>query len=283
VRTFWKIAVTFGVLGLFVIIIAFMMAYMIGDFKGLDLSGAGGEVAIVPIQGDITLGGCGSSLLFATSCAEVDTFKSELKAADDDPAVKAIVLDIYSGGGDVVASREMMRAVKNTEKPVVAWIGEIGASGAYYVASSADKVVAHDDSMTGSIGVIMPVTQYYKLMDNIGVNVTVIKAGDSKDIASPYRPMREDEKEELQSMIDKVYDSFVVDVARNRNLSVDYVRNISRGKIYLGSEAKDLGLVDELGGLDDAVKLAGKLGGISGEPTVKRQERKVGLLDLLNS
>ena len=262
------------------IVIAFAIAAIVG---GADISSfSGGEVAVVPIYGDITLGGCSSGILFTETCAEVGDIKDQLKAADNDPQVKAILLDIYSGGGNVVASRELMRAIKNTKKPTVAWIGEIGASGAYYAASAADKVVADDDSMTGSIGVIMPVTQYYGLMDKLGVNVTVIKAGESKDIGSPYRPMTDEEKGELEGMIGKVYDSFTSDVAKNRNLDLEYVKNISRGKIYLGSEAKDLGLVDELGGFDYAVELAAGLGGIKGEPKLKRPERKVRLTDLLS-
>ena len=140
-RTFWKVIVTFGVLGIFVLIIAFGIAALMGGLKAPSLSSAG-DIAVVPIYGPITLGGCGGTVLQAESCADVSTIKQQLKDADDDPKVKAIVLDVYSGGGNVVASRELMRAVKNTKKLKVAWISEIGASGAYYVASAADKIVA---------------------------------------------------------------------------------------------------------------------------------------------
>ena len=278
-KTFWKVVVTFGVLGLFVLVIAFSIAYFMSDMRVPSLGG--GDVAVIPIYGTITMGGCGGGLLNAESCADVSEIKQELKDADNDPRVKAIVLDVYSGGGNVVASRELMRAVKRTEKPTVAWIGEIGASGAYYAASAADRVVADEDSMTGSIGVIMFIEHYYDLFDWVGINVTTIKAGNSKDIGSPYRPMTQNEQDEMQAMIEKVYDSFVFDVARNRHLEVGYVRNISQGKIYLGSEARDLGLVDELGGFDDAVSIAANMSGIRGEPGVRRPERKVGLIDLL--
>jgi protease IV len=278
-KTFWKVVITFGVLGLFVLIIAFAIAFMAG---GLDVpSFGGGQVAVVPIHGTITLGGCPGGLFSGDSCANVDDIKDQLKAADSDPMVKAVVLDVYSGGGNVVASRELMRAVRDTKKPTVAWIGEIGASGAYYAASAADKVIADEDSMTGSIGVIMFVEHYYELFDWVGINVTTIKAGNSKDIASPYRPMTDEEKGELQGMIDKVYDSFVRDVALNRGRDLDYIRNVSQGRIYLGSEAKDAGLVDDLGGFDYAVQEAGRLGGIKGEPAVKKPEKKVRLIDLL--
>lgn len=277
-RTFWKIAVTFGVLALFVLIIAFSIAALA---TGVKMPSVGGSVAVIPIHGTIMMGGCPGSLFAQESCADVDEIKGLLKDADNDPTVKAIVLDVYSGGGNVVASRELMRSIKKVKKPKVAWIGEIGASGAYYAASAADKVVADEDSMTGSIGVIMFIQHYYDLFDWVGINVTTIKAGNSKDIGSPYRPMTEDEKGEMQSMIDKVYGSFVSDVAKNRGMDLDYARNISQGRIYLGSEAKEVGLVDELGGFDDAVRLAGELGGIKGEPNLKRPEKKVGLLDLL--
>lgn len=278
-KTFWKLAITFSALALFVIVFAFGLFAVI---NAADLpSFSGGNVEVIPIYGQITLGGCPGGVFSSEACADVETIKQQLKAADDDPTVKAIVLDIYSGGGNVVASRELVRAVKKTEKPVVAWIGEIGASGAYYAASGADKIMADEDSMTGSIGVIMFVQHYYGLMDWVGVNVTVIKAGDTKDIGSPYRPMRDDEKEELQNMVDKVYESFLVDVAENRGIELERMREIADGRIYLGSEAYELGLVDELGGLDEAIALAAQMGGITGEPGVKKQEKKMSLADLL--
>ncbi len=279
VRTFWKILLTFAVLGLFVLVIAFSFAAVL---SGLDVPAlGGGAVAVVPVHGSITMGGCPAGLFDSESCADVEEIKDLLKSADRDPSVKAILLDVYSGGGNVVASRELMRAVKATKKPTVAWIGEIGTSGAYYAASAADTVMADENSMTGSIGVIMFVEHYYGLFDWVGINVTTIKAGDSKDIASPYRPMTEEERLELQSMIDKVYDSFVADVAENRHMSLDVAKKAAQGRIYLGVEAKDAGLVDELGGYDDAVARAAVLGGIRGEPEVRKPERKVRLTDLL--
>ena len=278
-RTFWKILLTFAVLGLFVLVIAFSFAAVL---SGLDVPVlGGGAVAVVPIHGTITMGGCPAGLFDSESCADVDEIKDLLKSADRDPSVKAILLDVYSGGGNVVASRELMRAVKGTKKPTVAWIGEIGTSGAYYAASAADKVMADENSMTGSIGVIMFVEHYYGLFDWVGINVTTIKAGDSKDIASPYRPMTDEERLELQSMIDKVYDSFVADVAANRHMSQDDAKKAAQGRIYLGVEAKDVGLIDELGGYDDAVARAAVLGGIKGEPEVRKPDKKVRLTDLL--
>jgi protease IV len=278
-KTLWKLLVTFGVIALFVFIFAFAIAFI---FSGVDMPAfRGGNVAVIPIKGQITLGGCQSGLFGTVSCADVDTIKKHLRDADKDPTVKAIVLDIYSGGGSVVASRELVREVKRTEKPVVAWIGEVGASGAYYVASAADKIVADEDSTTGSIGVIMFIEHYYGLMDWAGVNVTVIKSEGGKDIGSPYRPMTDDEKAELQEIIDKVYENFIRDVAENRGLDIEYVRSIANGRIMLGADAYNLKLVDELGGQDDAIALAAKLGNISGEPGIIKPQRKASLMDLL--
>ncbi len=271
-KTFWKLVLTFAVLSLFILVIAFVMAALV---SGLDMpSLTSGYVAVIPMHGPITMHGCGGGLFMTGGCVSTENIKEELRKADEDPTISAILLDISSGGGEVVASRELMREVKKTKKPIVAWIGEIGASGAYYVASAADLVVADENSMTGSIGVRMELMHYYELLDSIGVNMTVIKAGESKDIGSPYRPMTKEENKELTDMIDKVYVSFITDVAENRNLNLDYVKTIAKGKIYLGMEAKEVGLVDELGGFDDALAFAGKLGNIEGEPRIVKPEKK---------
>ncbi|HDH41806.1 MAG TPA: signal peptide peptidase SppA [Candidatus Altiarchaeales archaeon] len=277
-KTRWKVLITIGAFVLFLLAIvgtvllvkeAFVMPFM------------GNRVAVIPIKGDITLEGCGSSIFGTYQCARVSTIKKSLREADGDPTVRAVVLDINSGGGSVVASRELMRAIKNTSKPVVAWIGEAGASGAYYAATGADRIIADRDSLTGSIGVIMVVRHYYGLYQKLGINVTVIKAGKGKDIGSPYREMTEEEKEELKEMLNQIYHDFVSDVAKNRNLSFSYVENISDGTIYLGSKAKELGLIDDIGGIDDAIHLAAELGGIEGEPVVKGEAREeISILDL---
>jgi protease-4 len=279
VKTFWKIVITFGVLALFVLVIAFII-FILTQWSSMPVIGRG-AVAVIPLKGTITLGGCPGGLFYIEECSQVNVIKQYLKDASEDNSIKAVVLYVDSGGGNVVASRELMRAVKEFDKPVVAWIGEIGASGAYYVASAADKIMADEDSITGSIGVIMFVQHYYELMDEIGVNVTIIKSGRSKDLGSPFRPMEPEEIEEIQEMIDEVYFDFIYDVAENRNLSINYIRNISDGSIYLGSQAVKLRLVDETGGLDDAIMLAGRLGGIEGKPEVKKIKKTIGWRDIL--
>lgn len=241
----------------------------------------GEKITVISIKGGITSEECSRDLLGGSSkCTSVGEIRRKLENAEGDSTVRAVILDINSGGGSVVASREMMRAVRGFRKPIVARIGEVGASGAYYVASATDKIIADADSLTGSIGVVMTVQHYYGLYEKLGINVTVIKAGESKDIGSPYREMTEEEKGELKEMIDKIYYDFVRDVSVNRNLSFSYVENISDGSIYLGSEAKELGLVDYLGGMDKAVEVASELGGIRGTPSVKREETRRTLIDI---
>jgi protease-4 len=278
-KTIWKIAITLTVFALFLFAAVGTLA-LIGQ---LELPAVGYTVAVIPIKGEITSEACGGTLLGgAVQCATVNEVVDQLKAAEDDPLVKAIVLDIDSGGGGVVASGNMMRAVKNTNKPVVAYIGESGASGAYYVASASDWIIADRNAITGSIGVIMTVQHYYGLYDKLGLNVTVIKSGNSKDIGSPYRPMTDKEKEELTDMVDDIYQDFIENVAANRRMNISDVEKLADGSIYLGATAEENGLIDETGSLDDAINKAAQLGNITGEPVIKWEEstQEPGILDL---
>jgi protease-4 len=282
-KTRWKLLIIFGS-AVFLALTAGLIYLLIEGMEVNQLPLIGQKVAVIPLKGTITLEGCGGDIFGAPQCANARALKEMLRNADEDNSIKAIVLDINSGGGYVVATRELERAVRNTKKPVVACISEVGASGAYYVASAADHIVADRDSITGSIGVIMTIQHYYGLFEKLGINVTVIKAGECKDVGSPYREMTPEEERELQEMVDKIHQDFISDVAANRNLSISYVTNISDASIYLGSEAKDLHLVDSLGGLDDAIDIASELSGIIGEPAIERAKpRKISFLDLFQT
>jgi len=278
-KTRWKILITlaFFVFLLGVGLIGFLLLNRINDIPMI-----GQKVAIVPIRGEITDTGCECNIFGCPECASVEDVKNMLKAADEDMSVKAIVLDINSGGGGVIPSMEMMNIVKKTKKPVVAKISDIGTSGAYLVASAADKIVADKNSITGSIGVVMYVQQYYKLMEKIGINMTVIKSGENKDIGSPYRPTSKEEEKELKILVEEVFENLVEEIAKNRNLSKEYVRSISDGSIYLGTHAKDIGLVDYVGDMDYAIEIAGKLANIKGKPGVKEILKRKTILDLLS-
>ncbi len=180
-KTIWKVSLTIGIFVLFF----FAMVGTLVILGGTDIGPTGNKIAVIRIKGEITSESCGGGLFGATGCAQASTISKKLKDADNDPNVRAIVLDINSGGGGVVASGNIMQSIRDTEKPVVAYIGDSGASGAYYAASAADWIIADRNSLTGSIGVIMTLTQYYGLYDKLGINTTVIKAGKSKDIGSP--------------------------------------------------------------------------------------------------
>jgi len=256
-QTKWKILIISGVFIFFISALAAMVALLIDDSNFSNFSAiAADSVAVVPLKGEIT----------EYSANEVGNM---LDDAVSDDSIKAIVLDIDSGGGGVLPSKELMYKVRESDKPVVARIGESGASGAYYVASAADLIMADEDSITGSIGVAMILFQYYELFDKLGIDVKVITSGEKKDIGSPYRNMTEEEEERLQEIINKIYYHFISDVAENRNMEISDIEEIANGDIYLGSEALENGLVDKLGNLNDATLAAAELAGIEGEPRVK--------------
>src|SRR6266481_5075512 len=160
------------------------------------------------------------------------------------PSVKAVVVRVDSPGGGVAAS------------------------GGYYVASACDAIVANPGSLTGSIGVIMEMGNVQELLQKIGVQPEVLKAGAYKDMGSPVRPLTDEERTIFQQMIDSVHTQFITAVADGRKLDAEKVRALADGRIYSGEQAHDLGLVDKLGGLQDAIAMAGERGGIVGEPHV---------------
>ena len=188
-----------------------------------------------------------------------------LDKLEKDNSVKGILLIINSPGGEVVASEELAKKVKEVseKKPVVAYIQTIGASGAYMVACSSNYIVAQRHAIVGSIGVRMDIIHFYNLMKKLGINVTTIKAGKYKDIGSPYRPMTKEEKKMLEHMINETYLYFLTWVAENRHLSLNYTKKIADGKIYLGEDAKKVGLVDEIGDEETALKKLEELANIS--------------------
>jgi protease-4 len=198
--------------------------------------------------------------------------------------VKAIVLRIDSPGGGVGPSQEIYAEVKKTQrdKKVLVSVGSVAASGGYYIACAADKIVANPGAITGSIGVIVESMNVEDLLQKLGLKSTVVKSGRLKDVGSPFRPMTEEERSLLQGVLDSVHDQFIRAVAEGRKLPLDRVRELADGRIFSGAQARELGLVDELGTLEDTVDQAAKLAGIRGEPEVLYPEKKrFSLWDLL--
>ncbi len=243
-------------------------------------SSFGGSVAVIPIQGQI---GYGSSNMLGGSVVNPDEIKEQIKTAESDRSVSAILLEINSPGGTPVASEEIMDEVKDCKKPVVSWISDNGASGAYLAATGSDKIVASNSSMVGSIGVIMDLTNLSDLYQKLGIDRYAIKGGKYKDIGADYRDLTSEEKSMLQTMVDENYESFVANVAQNRKLSKKYVESIAEGQIYTGKQAKKLKLIDEIGGKDQALDIAAKLGGIHGPYKVITMKSSQSFSDILNT
>lgn len=243
-------------------------------------SSFGGSVAVIPIQGQI---GYSSSNMLGGSVVNPDEIKEQIKTAEADKSVSAILLEINSPGGTPVASEEIMDEVKDCKKPVVSWISDNGASGAYLAATGSDKIVASNSSMVGSIGVIMDLTNLSDLYQKLGIDRYAIKGGKYKDIGADYRDLTSEEKSMLQTMVDENYESFVANVAQNRKLSKKYVESIAEGQIYTGKQAKKLKLIDEIGGKDQALDIAAKLGGIHGPYKVITMKSSQSFSDILNT
>jgi protease IV len=227
---------------------------------------SGPAVAVIDIDGEIVSGSSGSIGL--SSSAVSGDIIPLVDQATSDSDVKAILLRINSPGGSVVASDEIYHALKGCGKPIVVSMGEMTASGGYYISMAGQYLVANSNTLTGSIGVISEFPEASQLMKNLGVTVAVIKSGQVKDMGSLYRPMTDSEQALWQKVIDETYNSFVQIVADGRHLSVDKVRELADGRVFTGRQALALGLIDALGYEADALAKAAELGGIKGTPRV---------------
>ncbi len=238
------------VIGVSVIFLILIVGWMLVSANNQKLFNP--AIAVIPIKGEIGIGGP----------ADPQTISKLIEDAEKETTVKAIIFDINSPGGGVVASETIASAVKNAKKPTVAIIREVGASGAFWIATSADKVVADPASITGSIGVTASYLSFENLMQKYGITYNQLVTGQYKDIGSPYTQLTPNEKQYLLQKITILKNMFVYAIAQNRNLSVDYVDKLADGGVWLGTEAKDYGMVDVLGGGSDAQKLAEQLAGI---------------------
>ncbi len=207
----------------------------------------------------------------------------ELKEHSKNRSVKAIVLRVDSPGGGVAPSQEIYEEILKikAKKKVVVSMGSVAASGGYYISAPADRIVANAGTLTGSIGVIMEIPNVSDLMEKIGVKTQVVKSGRHKDMASIFKSLSPEEKEILQTVLDDVHDQFIEAVSEARGMEYEAVRKLSDGRIFTGRMAKELGLVDELGNLEYAIMLAGKLAGIKGEPNVIYKEEEFSFIDIL--
>jgi protease-4 len=277
--------ITMIVLGALACALLIGIGILVIRIAGAAPGGLGDAVAIVYVEGPIVTGKPESEFS-SNGIAYSETLVKNLREAQENSSVKAIVLRVDSPGGSVVASREIYDAVMATRakgKPVVASFGEVAASGGYYISAGADKIYAHPATITGSIGVISVFPNIAGLTEKIGVQMIVIKSGPHKDESYGYRDLSPEERAIWQAMIDEIYGDFVSVVAQGRQLDSARVRQLADGRIYTGKQAKDVGLADELGNLDAAVDAAAKLGNISGAPRRIEFRNQPGILSALGS
>jgi len=249
----------------------FILLYLIGQFVRGPKPGQfafGDKIAVVEIRGVIT-----------QSSGVIE----ELQQFEEDEGVKAIILRIDSPGGGVGPSQEIHREVIKikSKKRVITSMGSVAASGGYYIACASDLIVANPGTITGSIGVLMEFTSFEELLKKIGIKGVVVKSGEHKDIGSPFREMTPEEKRILQSVIDNVHQQFIQAVAEGRKLDRDKVAQVADGRILTGEQAKQLGLIDQIGNLQDAIATAAKMVKIEGKPIILYPKRKFSLLQLL--
>ncbi|MEK7774168.1 MAG: signal peptide peptidase SppA [Deltaproteobacteria bacterium] len=233
------------------------------------IGGTGADkVLLVDISGVITDETRGGVLGIQTESNLTARIKEELTNASGDRSIKAVVLRINTPGGSVTTCDIISHEIKNFKKrnnvAVVAELMDVAASGGYYIAASADRIIAHPTTVTGSIGVVAFNLNASGLMEKIGVTNQTIKSGDKKDMGSPFKPMTGDEREILQSVIDGMYERFLDVVAEGRKGAISRadLRKAADGRIYTAEQALSLKLIDSVGYLDDAVETAKSLAGI---------------------
>ena len=231
---------------------------------GKDLGMSGGRVEVIYVQGIMLTGSIPTGFGIATS----EEITQSLKDADEDENVKAIILRINSPGGSPAAAEEIVSAMKKIDKPIVISMGDMAASAAYYISAPADRILANPDTMTGSIGVIWEFQNRSKFYDKDGTSFYIAKSGEFKDMGGDWKGLSDEEIQYADQVISEAYSRFVKEVADDRNLSLSKVKDLADGRIYTGAKAMELGLVDELGSLDDAIEIAAELGGIKGKPEV---------------
>lgn len=258
-----------------VVAVSLVAAGLLSSRLGGASKGGASKIALIYVDG-VIVGGRGNGTNLLGESGGTDAIMKQLRAARDDATVKAVVLRINSPGGSAPAAQEVgeeIAKVRQAGKVVVASMGDTAASGGYWLAATTDKIYANPATLTGSIGVYIPYTNLQSLYQKIGISQERFKSGPHKDILSPDRPVTPEERAIVQGMVDDIYNQFVQVVAQGRKMDPARVRELADGRIYTGRQAKDLGLVDELGGLDDAIQGAAQLAGLPGKPEVKEFAR----------
>ena len=258
-----------GVALAFIVMVVFSLI-AITRHGGMTMIPVGDRIGIVEVEGPID---------------SSEDIVRQLKKYDEDGSVPAIVLRINSPGGAVAPTQEIFDQIIKARANgtyIIASLSSVAASGGYYIACAADTIIANPGTLTGSIGVIFSFMTFEGLMDKVGVQLEVVKTGEMKDVGNYSREMTQREREMLQGALNDVYNQFVLAIAQNRNLEVVQVEELADGSIFTGNQALELGLVDKLGGLEDAISLAGEMTGLGKNPRIiKEYPRQPSLVDYL--
>ncbi len=252
------------------LIFFFVLLFFIGRYLGAKPGrfAFGDKIAIVEIRGVIT---------------QSSGIIEELHLHLEDEGVKAIILRIDSPGGGVGPSQEIHREILKikSKKKVITSMGSVAASGGYYIACASDLIVANPGTITGSIGVLMQFSNLEELLKKIGIKGVVLKSGEHKDIGSPLREMTPEEKKMMQEVLDNVHQQFIQAVAEGRKLDYSKVVQIADGRIITGEQAKNFGLVDKMGNLQDTIDITAEMVGIKGKPNVLYPKKRISIWELL--
>lgn len=228
-----------------------------------------GAIVIIPIKGMIT----SEEPLFGLMAASTEVIR-DIEEVEKKRKIKAVIFEINSPGGTPFASKEIANRIENMEKPAIAWVREHAASGAYWIASACDEIVADGLSTVGSIGAMSIRPDIGELMKKFGIDVETLKTGTYKGLGLPYEKPTEKERELMKKELALIQDSFLNAVVKNRKLANAKVKDLSTGKVYLGREGKEMGLIDHLGGKELAIRIAKERSGIKKERIIDYGERK---------
>jgi protease IV len=229
------------------------------------------KVAVVPVEG--TIASADSTVPGTQPPVTPEGLADALQQAEEDPTVAAVVLEVNSPGGGVTASDEMHQSIldfkESSGKPVVVSMDSVAASGGYYISAAADRIVANESTLTGSLGVVIPLLNFSEAAEKYGVTQNYIKSGEFKTMGSSWNELTPEEREVFQTIVDQGYDEFVEVIVEGRDLPEERVREIADGRVYTGQQARELGLVDSLGGLDETVEVSQDLANVEGATVVR--------------
>lgn len=245
----WTVAIIVIIVLLF---FSFIASMIIGAFVSTSSFAGSGNVALISISGPIVAQKTAG--LFGTGLVASEDIVELIEAADDNDEVQAIIFEINSPGGSAVGSYEIADAINKVNKTTVAYIREVGASGGYWAASATDHIFANKMSAVGSIGVIGSYLEFAGLLEDYNITYRRLVSGEHKDMGIPFKELTKEEERLIQERLDSIRDIFVASVAENRGMSVAEVDKIATGLFFLGAEGKELGLIDEFGGYDEAVQ-----------------------------